>query len=175
MNSVFTDMISSNKSYVMQLLGASGLSTSTRESGSEVCVSGWFTGSDWVHQSFGSAVVERRLLAGGVGPLVPFAGGVFWFWRHARPQIVKQTLLKLTSILRKTHHVGFVGLSLENGLVVDVEIEPMDAQIALINGSTEKLIRGQTTRLSAIYDFAVQLRTWGLDDPTISVGDLNPR
>lgn len=135
-------------------------------SGIEVSVEGWFNGAEWIHQSFNSTIEEKKFLAGGLGPNTGCMGNVVWCWKHARPQIVKDTLLKLTSILKKANYIGPIDVNTKGGLGLEFTArfgyDAIQAFSHLYQGDISKLLadvaRGQMRQMQVSYEFAAAVR-----------------
>jgi hypothetical protein len=142
----FHDAIQGNKVFGQGIARACGVQNP------EFLIGGLFNGDDWVFKAFYSSIQEDKLMAGRVGPSVDLMGEVAWFWRHARPKIVKETLYKLTSVLRKAKFVGFVNITREG-----ISLQPNLAIIELIKDLANTLYgvaRGTLQKIDVSYDFS---------------------
>jgi hypothetical protein len=114
--SSFHDAMYLNPSFQESLLKVSGVKVfSDEHKDLEVSIEGWFNGKEWIHHSLGSYIEERRFLTGGLGQEVECMGSTAWYWRHARPKIFKNTLYKLTSMLKNIHFVGPISMDTRGG------------------------------------------------------------
>lgn len=66
---------------------------------------GWFDGYDWVEGMFNHTIERKQFLNDDIGPSGGCTGNVIWPCDSDDP-IVKQTLTKLTKVLRKHLYVG---------------------------------------------------------------------
>lgn len=134
--------------------------------GVECSVEGWFNGDDWIFQSFNSTIEEKRFMNGGLGANTGCMGNVVWFWRHARPKIVRETLLKLTSILRKANYRGPLDINTKGGKGLEFTArfgyDAIQTAYHLLGIEMGRLLsdiaRGSIRRLSPSFDFAAGVR-----------------
>lgn len=116
--SAFAEAITLDGKYRETVLRLAGVHTVSPERTTplDLWVDGWFNGSEWVFQGFSSSIEAEALMNDDVGPLVGSMGEVRWFWRHARPLVVKETLLRLTSTLQRASYRGPFGVRLVRGV-----------------------------------------------------------
>ena len=133
--------------------------------GIELSIEGWFNGHDWL-VPFNSTFEDKRLHAGDLGPNTGSMASVVWAWQHARPRIAKQTLLRLTRLLRKAGYIGPLDLNTKGGLGLEFTarfgydalwalIELLDVEVGRL---LSDLARGQARQMPLKRDVAFALR-----------------
>ena len=132
----FADAIVSDTRYRSLVLRHADIIHSTSPTETDLWIDGWFNGDAWLHHGFSSAVEATRLGVGDIGNRVGTMGEVRWFWRHARPRIVRETLFKLTHILQKVKYAGLFGVRLAPDGVVTVRTGLPPASV----GTMERLL-----------------------------------
>lgn len=93
--------------------GAKSFVLQERVEGIEISIEGWFdyrlcTTSEedgWV-RPFNSTLERKRLMAGDVGPNTDCMGSIVWAWPGPSPRLFKQTLDKITPLLKQMKYVG---------------------------------------------------------------------
>lgn len=73
--------------------------------GIPVSTEGWFNGSEWIDRMFNHTIERKHFLDGDLGPSTGCTGNIVWPCESSDP-LVKQTLLKLTEVLREHSYVG---------------------------------------------------------------------
>jgi phosphoribosylamine--glycine ligase len=107
-------------------------------SGVEVSTEGWFNGRDWV-PPFNHTFEEKKLAAGGVGPMTGCMGNVVFPLREPN-KLVRETVMKLEPMLRKVGYKGpldincIVGEKSANALEITARFG-YDALEALMHGT----------------------------------------
>lgn len=140
--------------------------------GIEVSLEGWFNGSDWL-LPFNSTIEDKRLFPGDLGPNTGSMSSTVWAWQHMRPKIARETLLRLTSILRKAAYVGPLDINTKGGYGLEFTArfgyDALWSLCELLQGDVGKFLsdiaRGQAKRMPVGRDFAFALRTRVLPDP----------
>ena len=145
-SSVFLDAMVANEEYTQQVMRTCDVLDTP------VQVEGWFNGEEWVHHSFSTTVADTHLFAGDIGPDVGTMGSTSFFYRHARPRLVKDVLLKLTPVLKRVGHVGPVG-------VKNCQITPVNMHLGLLDQEVGRtlgdLVKGQARSWKVSFDFSV--------------------
>lgn len=134
--------------------------------GVEVSVEGWFNGDDWIFGSFNSTIEEKTLMTGGIGPRTGCSGNVVWFYKHARPAIVKKTLLKLTRFLKAKSYRGPLDINTKGGKGLEFTArfgyDAIQTVVPLLHMELGKLLsdvaRGQIRRMRTSFDFGIGVR-----------------
>lgn len=103
-SSMFQDALALNEDYSQQIMRAADITATT-----DFTVEGWFNGSDWIYHSISASLEETRFLTGDLGPVVGSMGHTTFFYRHARPRLARDTILKLTPFLRRVNYTGPIG------------------------------------------------------------------
>jgi hypothetical protein len=116
---LFNDAIDQSIDYTNQLLEMAGIPHGGNE-GLEVGVEGWFNGDEWVYHSITSTFVDTRLLTGDLGPQTQGMGSAMFFYRHAKPKLFKETLYRLTGVLRRVDYRGPISALTRGGSVVEL-------------------------------------------------------
>jgi phosphoribosylamine--glycine ligase len=130
--------------------------------GIECSIEGWFNGMDWVYHSINSTLEEKRFMTGSVGPNTGCMGNVVWFYRHARPKLAKDTLYKLTQILRRADYRGPIDVNTKGGYALEFTprfgYDAIQTAIMLMHddlgGILSDVARGQARRFNVSFDFA---------------------
>lgn len=78
--------------------------------GIAISTEGWFTGEEWVPGMFNRTIERKQFLDGDLGPSGGCTGNVVWPIDES-DLIVKQTLTKLTEVLRKHRYVGALDIN----------------------------------------------------------------
>lgn len=134
--------------------------------GIELSIEGWFNGHDWM-TPFNSTFEDKRLHAGDLGPNTGSMSSTVFAYQHQRPKMAKETLLRLTTILRKAHYVGPLDLNTKGGFGLEFTArfgyDALWALIELMQGDVGKVLadlgRGQMRRqLPLSRDFAFAMR-----------------
>lgn len=100
------DALSMLESYEQQTGGAEPeLVIQQFIAGIAVSTEGWFDGENWIEGMFNRTIENKKTLNSDLGPSEGCAGNVVWAVSSKDP-IVKQTLFKLTEVLRKARYVG---------------------------------------------------------------------
>jgi hypothetical protein len=136
-----------------------------RMDGPEEFFGGWFNGSDWLYGGFYSAVSERQFMTGGLGGDVGCAGAISFFYKHARPAMVKKTLLKLSRFLSQKAYRGPVGVWTVGeravGISFSFEAGIWEGLHRLIGGELSRffsdLARGQSRRMRVRDDYSASI------------------
>lgn len=129
--------------------------------GVEVSLEGWFNGADWIYHSLNSVVTENRFLTGGLGPVTSSQGDVVFFYRHARPRLAKDTLFKLSSLLRKANYRGPITVHTRGGYAVGISTYLQHFHVAShllnieIGAFLSNVARGQIGQLDVSFNYAV--------------------
>lgn len=140
--------------------------------GIEVSIEGWFNGQEWL-LPFNSTIEDKKLFPGDLGPNTGSMSSTVWAWQHMRPKIARETLLKLTSILRKARYIGPLDINLKGGYGLEFTsrfgYDALWALSELLHGDVGKFLsdvaRGQAKRMPLGRDFAFGLRTRVLPEP----------
>jgi hypothetical protein len=77
-------------------------------------IEGWFNGDDWIMGMNSLCVYDSHHLAGDLGRETGYESGTMCFWKRLRPEMFRQTLGRLSSLLRR---VAFIGPVRYNGRV----------------------------------------------------------
>jgi phosphoribosylamine---glycine ligase len=93
--------------------------------GIAVSTEGWFNGEDWAPGMFNHTIERKQFLDGDVGPSGGCTGNVVWPC-DAKDPLVKETLTKLTIVLRKHRYVGAIDVNcvVNKGGVYGLEFTP---------------------------------------------------
>src|SRR5208337_2073304 len=78
--------------------------------GVAVSTEGWFNGEDWAEGMFNHTIERKHSMNGDLGPSGGCTGNVVWRCDASDP-IVKQTLTKLTKVLREHRYVGCIDIN----------------------------------------------------------------
>jgi phosphoribosylamine---glycine ligase len=78
--------------------------------GVAVSTEGWFNGEEWVEGMFNHTIERKRFLDGDLGPSGGCTGNIVWPCDSKDP-LVKQTLLKLTELMRERRYVGAIDVN----------------------------------------------------------------
>lgn len=135
--------------------------------GIELSIEGWFNGHDWM-VPFNSTFEDKRLHAGDLGPHTGSMSSVVFAYQHQRPKVARETLLRLTTILRKAKYVGPLDINTKGGYGLEFTArfgyDALWALIELMQVDVGKVLadlaRGQLRRqlpLSRDYAFALRL------------------
>jgi phosphoribosylamine-glycine ligase len=134
--------------------------------GVELSVEGWFNGEEWIFGSFNSTLEEKRFMNDGVGPHTGCSGNVCWFYKHARPAIVKKTLLKLTRFLKQKSYRGPLDINTKGGKGLEftarLGYDAWQTQMGLLQMEVGRLLsdvaRGTIRKMRVGYDFGIGVR-----------------
>lgn len=134
--------------------------------GIELSIEGWFNGRDWI-PPFNSTIEDKKLAAGDLGPNTGSMSSVVWAWQHMRPRIARETLLRLTSLLRKAEYVGPLDINTKGGFGLEFSSRfGYDAFWALaellqedVGSMLYRVATGTAKKLNLSRDFAFALRT----------------
>lgn len=134
-----------------------------RVEGIEVSIEGWFNGQDWIFHSINSTLEEKRFLTGGLGPNTGCMGNVVFFYRHARPRFAKDTLFRLTSVLRRADYRGPLDINTKGGFALEFTprfgYDAIQALTQLLDTEVGRVLsdtaRGQAKAFKASFDFAI--------------------
>ncbi len=130
--------------------------------GLEVSIEGWFNGQDWVFHSINSTLEEKRFLTGGLGPNTGCMGNVVFFYRHARPKLAKDTLLKLTNYLRRVDYRGPLDVNTKGGFALEftprLGYDAIQTMVELLDMEIGRMFsdvaRGQAKQFKVNFGFA---------------------
>jgi hypothetical protein len=75
-------------------------------------IEGWFNGDDWIMGLTSLCVYDTHHLAGDLGRETGYESGTMCFWKRLRPEMFRQTIGRLSSLLRR---IAFVGPIRYNG------------------------------------------------------------
>lgn len=135
-------------------------------------IEGWFNGNDWVLGMTSICVYDSYHLAGDLGRETGYESGTACFWKRVRPTIFKQSLGKLTSVLKRAGHIGpiSVGEKIHGGFSRDslqgvTSLIPMDCGKLLSDTA-----RGTLKRITPRYDYATTIRVTIPPYPYGSIG-----
>jgi len=139
---------------------------------SNMYIEGWFNGDDWVIGMTSLCVYDSHHLAGNLGRETGYESGTACFWKRVRPTVFKQSLGKLTSVLKRAGFVGpiSVGEKINGGFSRDTlqgitQLIPMDCSKLLSDTA-----RGTLKRITPRYDYATTVRITIPPYPYGSVG-----
>ena len=104
------DALSTLESYEKRTSEAPELTIQQFIKGVAVSTEGWFNGEDFVEGMFNHTIEKKASLNDDLGPAVGCAGNVVWSCGSDDP-IVKQSLTKLTKVLRENRYVGPIDLN----------------------------------------------------------------
>lgn len=131
----------------------------------EAYFGGWFNGTDWIFGGFFSSLNERSFLTGGLGSDVGSAGAITFFYKHARPALVKKSLIKLSRFLTQQAYRGPVGVYMRGSNTTAIrfgfESGIWPGLMRLIGGDLGRffadLARGQTRKIRASVQYVASL------------------
>lgn len=131
--------------------------------GIEVSIEGWFNGQDWIYHSINSTLEEKRFLTGNLGPNTGCMGNVVFFYRHARPRLAKDTLLRLTSVLRRADYRGPIDINTKGGYALEFTprfgYDAIQTAYELFNTELGRTLsdvaRGQSRAFKVSFDYAI--------------------
>ena len=78
--------------------------------GVAVSTEGWFNGVDWAEGMFNHTIERKHALVGDLGPSGGCTGNIIWHC-DSSDTLVKETLTKLTVLLRKHRYVGLIDIN----------------------------------------------------------------
>lgn len=93
--------------------------------GLDLSTEGWFNGEDWIPGMFNHTIERKQFLNDNLGPSSGCTGNVVWGVTSKDP-IVKETLIKLTDVMRKHRYVGPIDINcvINNDGVYALEFTP---------------------------------------------------
>jgi len=69
-------------------------------------IEGWFNGDDWVVGLTSLCVYDSHHLAGDLGRNTGYESGTSCFWKRIRPEMFRNTINKLSSVLKRLAYIG---------------------------------------------------------------------
>lgn len=155
--SIFTDNVMLTPGYAGQLLHFSGVTEEVDLGGATLCAD--FNGQDWVAGSARMVYRDSRFMVGDVGPDVGMSTITVLYWRQLRPNVFKETLHKLTRILREASYIGPVEYVDHQHITLGVVYGLWDVSLGLCGNGSGKLFadlaRGALQRYHPAYSYGL--------------------
>jgi hypothetical protein len=135
-------------------------------------IEGWFNGDDWIMGLTSLCVYDSYHLAGNLGKETGYESGTMCFWKRLRPEMFRQTLGRLSSLLRRVAFIGPIRYNKRiitgftwNNLHIPREMLGIDTG-KLLADTSRKVIK----RVKTGYDYSTVLRVTVPSYPYGNVG-----
>jgi hypothetical protein len=123
-------------------------------------IEGWFNGEDWIMGLTSLCVYDSYHLAGDLGKETGYESGTSCFWKRLRPGMFRETIGKLSSILKRLSFIGPIRYS--GRMATGFCWNNLHIPSSILGVSNGKLLadcaRGTLKRVKTGYDYVTVLR-----------------